>query len=223
MNRSEKVWNRLVGGFDANAGSFERNHRLSLDLAKKYLHGGDAVLDFGCATGTVDFEIAAGVKEVHGIDFSARMIEIARQKAQEHKNANVRFSHLTLYDASLAGESYDAVLAFNILHLLDDAPQAVRRIHALLKAGGMFVSVTACTRSATLTPLINTLVSLLGKTGLIPNVRFMSFTDLEHTLSREHFRILETQCLPFNHGSGLQPAEHKSTVFGYFIAAKKES
>lgn len=54
------------------------------------------------------------------------------------------FTKATLFDESLERESFDAVLAFNIFHLLEGAPKALRRIDELLKPGGLLMSVTPC-------------------------------------------------------------------------------
>jgi 2-polyprenyl-3-methyl-5-hydroxy-6-metoxy-1,4-benzoquinol methylase len=36
------------------------------------------------------------------------------------------------------------ILAFHVLHLLEDTQEVVQRMHELLKPGGLFVSATAC-------------------------------------------------------------------------------
>ena len=45
----------------------------------------------------------------------------------------------TLFDATLEAGTYDVVLAFNILHLVDDAPVVVARAAELLKPAGLLV------------------------------------------------------------------------------------
>ena len=48
--------------------------------ARRHLDPGDVVLDYGCGTGTVAFEIADAAKKVHGIDVSSKMIDLAKRK-----------------------------------------------------------------------------------------------------------------------------------------------
>ena len=57
------------------------------------------------------------MKDVHGIDTSAKMIDLAKKKAREREVANVHFAQKTIFDEELGRESFDMILAFNILHL----------------------------------------------------------------------------------------------------------
>jgi ubiquinone/menaquinone biosynthesis C-methylase UbiE len=72
------------------------------------------------------------------------MIEIARDKAQAAGVDNVTFraSSVDALDVSDAG--IDAVMAHNVLHLLEDRERAIADIHRMLKPGGVFVTSTAC-------------------------------------------------------------------------------
>jgi SAM-dependent methyltransferase len=89
----------------------------------------------GCAIGSVDFKLAATA---------------TREAADARKLPNVSFAKATIFDEGLERESFDEVLAFNILHLLEDAPQALRRIGEMLRPGVLLVSVTPCRASQAL-------------------------------------------------------------------------
>jgi 2-polyprenyl-3-methyl-5-hydroxy-6-metoxy-1,4-benzoquinol methylase len=207
----------LAGGFDERTTNFEPTYNINVENTKKYLHANDIVLDFGCATGNVTIEIAAWVKEVHGIDFSSKMIEAAVRKAVEKKMKNIRFFHSTIFDEKLNKETYDVILALNILHLVEDAPAVIRRINELLKPGGIFVSSTACMRDGKTIPvLINKLIFLLGKAGIAPSIRFSKVSELEQSVTNADFQILETENIAIGSSS-----DNQSSLFDYYIAAKK--
>lgn len=206
MNKSEKFWDRMAAQFDKRDKHFEQTHRQSVENAKKHLHAGDIVLDYGCATGTVAIEIAGQVKEVHGIDISSKMIAAAKRKATERKIENVDFAQTTIFAEKYEKESVDAVLAFNIMHLLDDEPKVVRRINELLKPGGLFISITVCMGEEK--SFLRILLSLLTKLGGIPYLQFFKTPELENSITNNNFKIIETEILAHN-------------PTNYFIAAKK--
>ncbi|MFA5267204.1 MAG: class I SAM-dependent methyltransferase [Methanoregula sp.] len=213
--KSEKFWDMVSGDFDnqakAEEKSGEQTHLKIVENTKKYLRENDNVLDYGCATGTVALEIVNNAKEVHGIDISSKMIEAANKKAAEkkaaeHNTGKLDFVQTTLFDDRLKRESFDVILAFNILHFSEDTEKVMQRIHELLKPGGLFLSATPCPgekKSA-----LGILLFLVTKIGIIPPMRFYKISELEDFVTRGNFQIVETECLVPN------PPE-------YYIAARK--
>jgi len=123
--KSEKMWNQLAKNWDTPGVSLGENDLRIIERAKKYLDASSVVLDYGCATGSIALEIAGMAKEVHGIDISANMVEIASRKAGEHKIENVAFTKATIFDESLKRESFDLILALSVLRAGDGQDQSV--------------------------------------------------------------------------------------------------
>jgi 2-polyprenyl-3-methyl-5-hydroxy-6-metoxy-1,4-benzoquinol methylase len=195
--KTEKFWDMVSYDFDNQAKAEEKRgeqtHFKIVENTKKYLKDSDNVLDYGCATGTVALEIVNNVKEVHGIDISSKMIEAANKKAAEHNTGKLDFVQTPLFDDRLKRESFDVILAFNILHFSEDTPMVMQRIHELLKPGGMFFSATPCQgekKSA-----LGILLFLVTKMGIIPPMRFYKTSELEDFVTRGNFQIVETECL----------------------------
>lgn len=207
MYKPEKFWNRMAGHFDKRAKQYELTHTETTGKIKKHLKDSDIVLDYGCATGTIAFRLAPNVKMIHGIDFSYKMIDLAKRNADEYKIGNVDFAKATIFDEQYQSESFDVVLALNILHLVDDAEKALQRINELLKPGGMLITVTAS--MGELKTYINIIIRLLIKTGLVPKIRFFKIPKLENLISNGNFQIIEAECL-------------NRSKTEYFIAAKKK-
>jgi ubiquinone/menaquinone biosynthesis C-methylase UbiE len=90
------------------------------------------------------------------------MIEIEREKAAAEGVSNLRFDRATLFDPELEEGSFDAVLAFNLLHLLEDIPAAIQRIRALPRPGGQ------CLRVAELEEIITRAGFEIVETGFYP-------------------------------------------------------
>jgi 2-polyprenyl-3-methyl-5-hydroxy-6-metoxy-1,4-benzoquinol methylase len=206
MNKSEKFWDRLAVTFDKRDKDFEQTHSKTVAKAEKYLKISDVVLDYGCATGTAALEVADKVKEVHGIDISCKMIEGAKRKAAEHKIENVDFTQATIFDERYKGESFDVILAFNILLHVEDTPMVLKRINELLKPGGLIISVTACMGEKK--TFFNFLIFLIKKIGIFPDFRFFKISELENSITDGKFQIVETEVF-------------KDSPMIYFIAARK--
>ncbi len=207
MAKPEKSWDRSASTYDRSEPSSDPTHIRTVESTKKYLNVSDVVLDYGCATGTIALEIAGNVKEVHGIDISSKMIEAAKGKAGERKVKNVDFAQLTIFDESLEKESFDVILAFNVLHLLDDPQKAVQRINELLKPGGTIISTTAC-MGENRASFMSVLLFLVMKIGIIPSLKFFTVSELEDAIANGDFQIVEAESLTRNPTS-------------YFVVAKK--
>ena len=211
MNKSEEFWDKASKNYDKTEERFEYIHNRSRENAKKHLKGSDIVLDYGCGTGTASCEFASQVKEIHAIDISYKMIEIAKEKAIASKVQNVNFVHGDIFDASYEKESYDAILAFNMLHTVPDPQNVVNRIYELLKPEGLFISVTPCLRDK-MSFSVNVqiqLVRILCKVEIIPiPIRRLKSSELDDLIEGSDFQTIETEKIYKGASS-------------YFIVAKK--
>ncbi len=208
---TEKIFNMSANTYETTEEqTFQPIHIKTLVNSKKFLKRSDDVLDYGCATGTKSLEIASHVHKIQGIDISAKMIEIAKRRAIERNIENVDFAQTTIFDARYERESFDVVLAFNILHLLEDHQRVLRRKNELLKPNGLFISVTTCLREKMTfnTKLQFSLPLLLVQIGLISALKRFRYPELKHLITNGNFQIIETEKL--FHGMSF-----------YFIAAKK--
>ncbi len=101
----------------------------------------DRVLDVACGTGDVILEILRRHRQLHpvaGVDFSFRMLRIAKQKI--HKSHSDNMVYLIAANGLLlpfAPESFNAVtIAFGIRNIMD-RQKALAAFHQCLKPGGM--------------------------------------------------------------------------------------
>lgn len=211
MSKTEEFWDSASKNYDKTEERFEYIHKKSRENTKRFLKDSDSVLDYGCGTGTTSCQFSNHVKEIHAIDISSKMIEIAREKAAVSKIANVRFEQSDIFDEKFSSESYDVILAFNMLHTVTNPRDVMQRISELLKPEGIFISVTPCLRQkmSFLIYLQIQLVRVLCKVGLIP-------IPIRRITSSEVNDLLET--------AGLQTVESEEIYKGassYFVVAKK--
>lgn len=213
MSKTKKFWDSASKNYDKTEERFEYIHHKSRENTKKYLDSTNVVLDYGCGTGTTACEIASNVKEIFAIDISPKMIEISREKAAQKGVENVTFVEGDIFDTKLKKESFDRILAFNMLHTIPNPENAIQRIHELLKPDGLFISITPCLgdKMSFLIGLQIRLVQILCKIGIIPiPIRRINSSDIDELMTIGNFQTIDTEMI-FKGASS------------YFVVAKKKT
>ena len=198
MNNPERFWDRAASGYDSADERPDEAQLRMLQKTRKYLNARDVVLDFGCATGANALELAGYVGHIEGIDISSKMIELATDRAIERGIKNATFQQATLPDAPYEAGTFDVVMAFNVLHLLDDRRTVIQRIADLLKPGGYFISITPCLKEKKSFATSLTIPFLEGmmKLGLLPDMLTrLSMADLEYLIAIDQFEVVETEAI----------------------------
>lgn len=202
MQNAAVFWDKVSAKYAKAPISDEAAYQLTLNKTRGYLGPDDRVLEVGCGTGSTALLLAESVGQITASDISGKMVEIGRNKAEAQGIKNIDFIRADVVDVSVDGEPYDAILAHNMLHLLEDAPTAVRKIKSLLKPGGLFISKTV-TEFGPSTPfkwrLLKLLLPLMQWVGKAPYVNFMSVTELEDLIACEGFKIVESGNYPKTH------------------------
>lgn len=201
MSKAEQFWDKQAERFAQEGDGEDTTFNTAVATSKKYLGESDVVLDFGCAAGALTFAIADHVHRVEGIDISSKMIALARQKADERQTANVHFAQATIFNTPFPEGSFDVVLAFNILHLLEDAQSTVQKINHLLKPDGLFISTTPCLGEKR--GITSAVLSLMGKVGVAPQITKFKTAELENLVSSSGFKIVETAVLSASYSETL--------------------
>ena len=81
----------------------------------------DRVVDLGCGWGTFCFALAPAVKEIVGVDFSEKSIELCEKRLAQAPFDNVRFVCADGGDTGLPAGVWDMVLAADLFeHLYPD-------------------------------------------------------------------------------------------------------
>jgi ubiquinone/menaquinone biosynthesis C-methylase UbiE len=134
------------------------------DIAQVFGKPGDsAVVDGGCGSATKSLHLAKRGYRVLGLDFSAAILEIARQEAQAAGFADrMEFRQADLTALELETASADRVLCWGVLMHVPDLPKAVAELSRILKPGGIMVISEGNVRSLQAWSL-RTLKKLLGR------------------------------------------------------------
>jgi len=205
MKNETAFWDKIAHRYAASPIKDVDAYERTMDRTRAYLGSKDEVLEVGCGTGSAALLLATSVAHILASDISVNMIEIGRAKAREQEVENVSFVKAALPDPALEAERYNAVLAFNVLHLVHDLPAVLRNLRGALKPGGMLITKTVCLAERSrvwAVPLF--LMRLIGKA---PYVHLLTFDALDQAMVEAGFEIIET---------GLYPAPRNR-----FIVARK--
>lgn len=195
MEKSTAFWDGVADRYARRPIADPDAYHYTLERTRSYLRAQDRVLEIGCGTGSTALLLAPSVTEYVASDLSPRMIEIGRRKAREQEVDNVRFVVADACDAQLAGAPYDAALALNLLHLLEDLPATLAHLRALIRPGGLLISKTPCRPESGLPVkfrLMLAVVPVLQRLGKAPWFDFMPIRRLEDQVAKVGFEIIES-------------------------------
>ena len=184
-----RFWDRIAQKYAADPIADVAGYEKSLERTVSRLRETDRVLELGCGTGTTALRLAPHVGQFVGSDLSAAMIAIAQAKAAASPHRNIAFHQADAADEATPDGGYDAVLGFNLLHLVRGRRALLDKIRAILKPGGLFISKTPCLSE--MNPLIRLAVPVMRLVGKAPYVDFFSAAELEAEIKAAGFEILE--------------------------------
>jgi SAM-dependent methyltransferase len=112
-------------------------------LAAANITASDRVLDIGCGTGqtTRDAARTAGGGSAVGVDLSARMLEVARRRAEEEGVTNASFEQVDAQVHAFPSESFDLAISRTGAMFFGDLTAAFTNIGRALVPGGRLVLV----------------------------------------------------------------------------------
>ncbi len=187
--REAQFWDRIARKYAQDPIKDMVGYERTLQRTRDLLDSTHTVLEIGCGTGTTALRLAPSVTRIVATDVSSGMIAIAREKAAAEGCANVEFAVAPALDAPGAAGAYDAVLAFNVLHLVADRGRTLAQVRRLLKPGGLFISKTPCLSEMSI--VIRWAVPLARLAGKAPDVAFFSAGDLEAEIAAAGLTIIE--------------------------------
>lgn len=203
MPNSATFWTKAAPNYAKSPIKDMATYEHTLARSRAFLPADAKALEIGCGTGTTALKLAGDVGSLLATDIAEGMIAVARKKPVP---GNLRFATHAPDDAALAEAGpFDAVLAFNLLHLMPDLPHTLRTVHGLLRTGGRFISKSACLRDGSM--FLPPLIWVMQRIGKAPYVGNFDAAYLEQSITQAGFQIEVAE----THGKG----------FSRFVVATK--
>lgn len=138
-------WDKISDLYDAIEAINGSVYKEMTDTVERLVPADAKVLD--CAAGTGELSIAAAkkAKSVLCTDLSGKMLKNAQKKAASLGIQNISFETRNLFHLDDPDETYDVVIAGNVLHLLTDPQAAVKELYRVTKKGGKLLLPTFTT------------------------------------------------------------------------------
>jgi SAM-dependent methyltransferase len=195
MAKPVNFWDRFAHRYAARPIKDTAAYEAMLADAAARLKPTDRVLEMGCGTGSIAIRLSPFTASWTATDFSAEMLRIARAKSAPDNLSFVLADARGAFD----GGPFNAICAFQVLHLVDDLPGLLSRIHANLKPGGLLIARTWCFADMGL-PLRG-LFLVLRMIGLFPPAKALTKTALRKAIGDAGFEIADERVFGQNpHG-----------------------
>jgi len=211
QKREKRIWQRLAKNYDKQVKVYEQAYNISIQKILKFLNQDSEVLDIACGTGIVSLGLAKYVKQIIAIDLSEKMIKVAKNKTIEKKITNIEFKVADAYQLNYPENSFDIILLFNTLHIVQEPVSVLNKIYNLLKPSGKLIIATDCYAE----PVSGGVKVQLGiqkvfnKIGLIPFLSFYKKSEIDTMIANCGYEIIEKDDL------------HKNPI-NYYLALKKK-
>ncbi|MCR5279811.1 MAG: class I SAM-dependent methyltransferase [Lachnospiraceae bacterium] len=134
-------WDRVAGIYDIFVNVINgKTHKELKRVVADQINAGDEVLECACGTGLLSVVIAPRCKHLIATDFSANMLKKTKKNCAGY--SNVSFKQANIMSLEYADETFDKVVAANVIHLLDEPVKAIRELDRVCKNGGSIIIPT---------------------------------------------------------------------------------
>ena len=134
-------WDNVAWVYDIFANVINRKADLALCAAvERFIEPSDRVLECACGTGLLSGVIARCCKSLTATDLSVNMLRRAERKYGKY--GNVKFEQADILHLPYPDGCFDAVVAANVIHLLDEPYKALRELERVCKPGGRLIIPT---------------------------------------------------------------------------------
>ncbi len=148
MTRDDSIfWDRVSGVYDFFV--YFINYKVRKNLRKeiaKFFDRQDVVLECGCGTGMLTEVIASNCLSLTATDFSLKMLEKASEKFSNYEN--IKFETANILKLDYKDNSFDKVLAANVIHLLENPHKALNELNRVCKPGGKIIIINYVNRKS---------------------------------------------------------------------------
>ena len=134
-------WDRVAFIYDIFANIINKKvHKKLKEIVANEITKDDDVLECACGTGMLTKVVAPKSKSIIATDFSSKMLKRAKKKCKKYNN--VEFMNANIMKLDFDDNSFDIVIAANVIHLLDDPINAINELDRVCKGNGKIIIPT---------------------------------------------------------------------------------
>lgn len=131
-------WDKIAFFYDFFINLYNgKTHKKLLKKISGLIDPKDEILECACGTGIITACLIPRSKSIIATDFSSNMLKIAKKKYAYYPN--VRFEKADIFSLNYPDNSFDKVIAANVLHLIKNPDKALDELHRVCKKGGKII------------------------------------------------------------------------------------
>ena len=193
IEKESRFWNSFSAKYDSFINrTLGSTYQQLYHMLKTDVSGLGKILEVATGTGLIAFEICSFVDSVYAIDIAPEMIKIASEKQKQRNISNIFFEVGDSCNLLFEDNSFDVVIASNVLHLLFEPEKSLSEIHRVLKPDGIAILPTFCHAENVQSRIISGFMSLFGfrARNKWNTKSFISFIE------NNQFAILKSEIIP---------------------------
>ena len=138
-------WDSVAGVYDLFVNVVNRKTHLALrKIVANLIQPSDNVLECACGTGLLTEVIAPRCVRLTATDFAPKMLARARKNCTAF--GNITFEPADITSLGYTDGSFDAVVAGNVIHLLDEPMKTLKELDRVCRPGGRLIIPTYMNR-----------------------------------------------------------------------------
>lgn len=162
-NKEVVFWNRFAKYYDRfMSRTYQTQYKDILKMMEDELGKDKTVLEIGTGTGNIAINISSHTKKVIACDLSSNMIELAKEKAHAKEIENISFSVQDAYSPDFPENSFDVVVACNMLHVVHEPEKVLSSIRRVLRQDGVLIAPTYCHGQNPSSRMVSKIMSIVG-------------------------------------------------------------
>jgi phosphatidylethanolamine/phosphatidyl-N-methylethanolamine N-methyltransferase len=133
----EGVYDKLAKVYDLTFGPTLHPGRLQA-IRRMDIQAGERVLEVGVGTG-INLDLYPRDAAITGIDYTASMLEKARERAAKREGTAVRLLQMDAADLRFADDAFDIVYAPYLISVVADPVKVAQEMHRVCRPGGRVI------------------------------------------------------------------------------------
>ena len=121
------------------------------------------VLEVATGTGILSIKFSNKAAHITAIDIAPEMLKVAREKSASLQITNIDFEIGDICNLKYKDQSFDIVVASNVLHLLFNPELALQEIKRVLRDKGKLIAPTFCHGTNLRSRILSAILSVLGQ------------------------------------------------------------